>query len=526
MSALKIVIDLWFIVISFFLLSSPTWAVEDLKSSNFNYFIHGQTTIEGSIGHAFFCSVLRTSPFNDHKCSGYKADGGKAVVGVFTDGGALGVVGNTMVALYDNHPTSSTYYLADLGQKVGILPVPAYAQVGGSGRNIIQPVFQIWEATRNLAYLAFTLVFIVVGLMIMLKQKINPQTVISAQQALPALVIGLILVTFSYFMAALLVDLAFISTQLIIQLLTIPGMPNSLGSNLKELADNSNVIQLFATSAFNGANAGVTFSATRDQIVNFLGGSTMGGSFARIIPAIIGAIAGLFVLGPWGAAIGGALGGIGTDVLIPTFVIIILILALMIQAFRLLFALIGCYIQILIYTLAGPLYILAGSLPGKGNLIASWIKGILANALVFPVVFGGFVLAGIILGNPNNMGSTLPMLGGLDSVFIKVLIAYGILLGLPALPGMVTKAFGVQGQPAFGQAAIGGAMAGFGLGRLTATQGWNRLSGPAERLVEARRKLETEYAAGGTTPPNPIRWPAGGVVTRVRNAYARARGLR
>ncbi len=54
-----------------------------------------------------------------------------------------------------------------------------------------------------------------VGLMVMFRQRINPQTVITAQAALPGLVIGLILITFSYFLAGLISDTAFISTNLI-----------------------------------------------------------------------------------------------------------------------------------------------------------------------------------------------------------------------------------------------------------------------------------------------------------------------
>src|SRR3989344_4417049 len=124
------------------------------------------------------------------------------------------MLGTTTMALY-TPPTSATLYLANLGESIGLSPKSALAQnVAGSGAGIIQPVIQLWQVIRNLAYLAFILVFLSVGFMIMFRSKINPQTVISVQAALPGLVIGLILITFSYFIAALIIDLAFVGVQL------------------------------------------------------------------------------------------------------------------------------------------------------------------------------------------------------------------------------------------------------------------------------------------------------------------------
>ena len=62
------------------------------------------------------------------------------------------------------------------------------------------------KAFRNFAYVLITLLFIIMGLMIMFRVKIDPRTVVSFQSALPKIIMALILVTFSYAIVGLLID--------------------------------------------------------------------------------------------------------------------------------------------------------------------------------------------------------------------------------------------------------------------------------------------------------------------------------
>ena len=104
----------------------------------------------------------------------------------------MGLVGKAISLTY-NPPLSTQAYLADVKESLGFAK-PAYAQsVTGTGESVIAPVKKLWQITRNFSYLIFTLIFVGVGVMIMLRRKLNPQTVLSVQSALPGLVIGLIL---------------------------------------------------------------------------------------------------------------------------------------------------------------------------------------------------------------------------------------------------------------------------------------------------------------------------------------------
>lgn len=461
--------------------NNKTWNAEAQTSFTFtNLMETGITTITG------VCY--------ESSCPKKTYDGKTTKLALYPNGvdqGALGALTGTMAMLY-SPPTSTAYYLANLGDNLGIGPKTAYAQVTGSGEGIIAPVLGLWKVTRNLAYLFFILVFMVVGFMIMFRAKINPQTVISAQAALPNLVIGLVLVTFSYFIAALIVDLAFVGIHLVTWLFIQSGLNNSLGTpdQLQGFAQNANVFNLFGASAFNWNNMSTIQSGISGQISTSAGGPGL----STLLATIAGAIAGAIALPPWGALIGGGLGLVAIPAIIPFLVILVLVLGLFVQMFRLVFALLGAYISILVSTLGGPLVILVGSIPGRGNAISGWLKSLIANILIFPAVFGAFLFAGVILGkgNPGWSNTTLPLLGGVNGDFIRVLIAYGILLGSPAIPDTVKSAFGVKDQNLFGQAAIKGLTGGVDVART----GFNTLTGPLQAERKAYSDALIKYRAG------------------------------
>ena len=60
---------------------------------------------------------------------------------------------------------------------------------------------------------------IVIGFMVMFRRKIDPKTVITVQNALPKIVLALLLVTFSYAIAAFMIDLMYLVMAIIINLL-------------------------------------------------------------------------------------------------------------------------------------------------------------------------------------------------------------------------------------------------------------------------------------------------------------------
>lgn len=364
-------------------------------------------------------------------------------------GGAIGGLAKIMVAMYQSPPTSTVQYLADIGQNFG-LAKPAYAQVGGSGAGIIEPIKILWNFTSKLTYVLFIIVFVVVGFMIMFRTKINPQTVISVQAALPGLVIGLILVIFSYFIAALIIDTSFLGIQVVGNIFMEVKGPNGIINTFKDipsLKQNSNALELFFHS-FRFENIKDVFTGIGGIFVGV--GSGALSTSVLLLPVVIMAI----------------VGSLGITVIASLLIPLILIIALVIQFIRLLIKLIFSYVALLVVTIFGPFIILFSSIPGRGGALGVWWRTLLGNALVFPAVFAAFLFAGFILGtDTSSWKGAPPLFGGLPTELLRLIIAYGIILGTPAIPDMVKKALGVPDLKGIPEAAMAGAGSGFGVAR-------------------------------------------------------------
>lgn len=392
-------------------------------------------------------------------------------------GGAIAQVTSLIAATYQP-PISSVGYLADLGTNFGITK-PAYAQVQGAGAQIIAPILQLWKVMRNIAYMGFVIIFIVIGFMIMFRQKLNPQTVISAQNALPGVVVALVLVYLSYFISALIVDSAFVGIPLVAEIFAQTETNNIYGNTSAELQNNANNSGLFYL-VYQGLKPWEAAGRVSNDLSAFT--SQM-----------------LFKSKP----------GIGTKIVvglltapISILVFVIFTIIIFVQYIRLLIALIKAYITILVMTMFGPILILFSAIPGKGGTVSLWWKSILANTLIFPAVFMTFLLGGLILSSSENLwAATPPLIGGNFTFLIRDLIGYGIILGITAVPDMVKNALGVKDLQGIPQAAVGALTGGYSL----AKAGVSKYIEPYKREIDMQRKanLERTTAAWGSPAPPP-----------------------
>lgn len=325
--------------------------------------------------------------------------------------GVIGLTTNLIGSMYSNPPVSGSEYLADLGQSFGIIK-PIYAQgIGFSGLSNILP---LWKAFRNISYLLFVIVFVVMGLAIMFRMKISPQAVVTLESALPRIIISLILVTFSYAIAGLLIDLIYVLITLGIVLVGQTGWINIAQEQQKYLS----------LSFFDGM--GLFFGSGVKAIFSLLGGWLGSG----IVVLIIGVIT---VANP---VIGGLLIGL------PLLILGIMALYAM---FKLFFALLSCYINIIISVITAPIQIITGVLPGNEMGFNSWVKNLLANILAFPAV-AIFLLLGWLLSGQHGPTWSPPVLsmgGGKLTAFI----GFGMLLMAPKIPEMVKSFLQPKSKP-------------------------------------------------------------------------------
>jgi len=349
-------------------------------------------------------------------------------------GGAVGAFGNLIAGMTSTPPVHTATYIADLGQSLG-LAKPAYAQ--GTGFRALEPVLPLWKAFRNIAYFGFVIIFVVVGFMIMFRKNIDPQTVITVQSSLPKIIITLLLITFSYAIASLMIDLIYLLIYLLVAFFTTFKIIQ--GPEAKNI--------LLGQSVF-----GIAFD-------HLIGPGKI--ESAGVAAAAVGDIVNSLFEG-----VGGEIAGVISNGL----AYVIFAVAILIAVFKLFFQLLQAYIGIIFSVIFAPILLLFNALPGS-NSFGGWLKGILANALVFPVTAMMFLIAAALLGNEKfgvveGIGyesgqyadTQLPLLGGGAATdAIKPIIAIGFLMMMPKIIEMVQKMMGLEGGI---MGAMGGAMEG------------------------------------------------------------------
>lgn len=222
-----------------------------------------------------------------------------------------------------------------------LLNSQAQAQELTVGTGALGPISTIWSAMRGVAYGLFLIVMVVIGFMIILQKEISPRVVVTVTNALPRIILGLVLITFSLPIIALVVDVVAVFGS---------GLVIGIIEDLIPKVDPG----LFAGGATQTVSAFLTILI--GYTLNFLALMATGGLTALILFIIL-VVAGMVLFGM---------------AIIKLFI---------------------TYTWILVYTIFSPLIFLLGSLPGQEDSVTKFGKQLLAKTLVFPVMLLFFALA-------------------------------------------------------------------------------------------------------------------------------------
>lgn len=324
-------------------------------------------------------------------------------------GGAAGFIASGIDIMIENKPASSVDYIAYMGSQLRVPGTPevAYAAGGGLGFNGLTPVLNIWVMMRNLAYFLFAIIFVVIGIMIMTRRKIDPKTVASIQNALPKIIFALIIVTFSYAIAGFLVDLMYVALALIVTLM------NSLQGGSGKFVED-----LLSGSIFN-------FVLNREKGLFGVSASIaviVSGIINGLIPDVTqGSVTDLLGKTNPIAALGGGLA------------FLIVSIAILVALFRTWLILLGAFANIILAVIFAPVRLTLDAIPGQ-NQFTAWIKDLLANLLTFPLVTILLAIGAYIAGYqnpPEVVGFTPPLLGAGNVREVLPFVGLGILLTIP-----------------------------------------------------------------------------------------------
>lgn len=421
-------------------------------------------------------------------CSDNPEDGDKNF-----EGSIIGFMTKLVVMPMTNPPSSGIYWAYSGLQNAGFIPKTFAAE--GIGFAALAPFKEIWLLFRNLIFLILVIVIIAIGFMIMFRMKINPQTVISVENALPKIVISMILITFSYAIAGFLIDLMYIMIGFVIILMSSTSFSGSSQivttdkvnlfnmifksnrsfidwvNSYSSVTNSNKILMSLSDGLINiiGNNFKIIFSLLAAVIVNLairpvinaivdpnlFGGTSIAGFKIPVIGIIVTAIleAGIFALTYY----------LGLNIIMY----IILAFSLLFIIFRIFFMLLSCYINTLFLIIFSPLILALECIPGKSSF-SIWIKGLILNLMTFPITILLILLVNIMLSLPQKATDSIwipPLLLSINPTSMKVLISAGIFFMIPDLIKSFRQLLGDKPMPislsfgsffAGGQAAIGG----------------------------------------------------------------------
>lgn len=397
------------------------------------------------------CAGLNPTDPNDPVCK--QLNGASALTGV----------NNLIYAMVVTPPASTNLAILDFGKSLGFISPQAYAQNQGIGFAGLAPILPIWKGFRNIAYSILAIIMIVIGFMVMFRKKIDPKTVVTVQNALPGIIVTMILITFSYAIAGFMIDLMYLFTAVGISLLAPAGyrlgfMPVSTGAMQQGYLSNQEFLQGGFVALFTGVfgpilNVLNPFSGALSVVDS---AAKQGLQFTNIIPGLISGTA--------------QVGFQFTLVALGPLLIFIFLLIFLIAFFRIFFMLLSSYVNIIFAVITAPLHFLLGALPG-GNGFGSWVKNMFSNLVAFPITILVLIIANWLGSSANSadvnalwVPPLLPQPGGgggnAISSFAYTIIWLGMVFGIPGIVGSIKEALKAKSSIPVGVGAITGPIGG------------------------------------------------------------------
>lgn len=309
----------------------------------------------------------------------------------------------------------------------GNLESTTYAQSGPTTQNAQQyldylGINKMWQVTFSLAMFGFVVIILIAGFMIIFRQRIGGQTVVTVSMALQNLVLGVIFALASYALGGFFLNL---SKFLI---LILDGL-----------------MQAAIGSGYRGTFLMGPFSL-------LTGSTTLEDMFRDIQPDTC-------YITDLGACISGAL-----NFVVGLIPLAIVALILLIAGFRIFMTIFTTYARMIVDIILSPLYFMISSLPGRQGGYMNWLKKMLKNSLVLPgmffiVNFGLLIISGKIVATGQNAITSLTAGAATGDATTDLLfsivephIVVGVvfLLMAPSVPSILDEMLAVQNSKAVG----------------------------------------------------------------------------
>jgi hypothetical protein len=269
---------------------------------------------------------------------------------------------------------------AEKAQAASPFKPTTYPQIGLQSITFAEGFYNLWVYARNLSYYLIIIPTIAFGFAIMFRMQIGPQTQVTLMQAIPRLLIVILLITFSYPLVAFGVQLVKPITELGISL-----------------------IMTLARNSLAGA-----------QVVT---GSGLAG--------LIGVA--------WLSSVTGLIGGLGFLALVAGVTGILFFLIVYLKyVFRVFYITLKLGFLISL----GPIILLFGAFPGKEGIVKNYFINVGADILGLAAMSVGYAAFFAVI----VFGKSLGLLPGIVLFFV----ACGLLWKTPSFPKQIAEAMGAE----------------------------------------------------------------------------------
>lgn len=419
-------------------------------------------------------------------------------------GGVLGATAGMIGYLY-TPSISSSEYIRYLSDNFGIVKTAHAAPPNGfEGLRVI---IELWKSTRNMAYFLLALFFIFMGIGVMLRIRIDPRTVMSLQNQIPNAIIAIILITFSYPLFGLAIDTMWLITYTGVNVIGAAD-PTPIGCNGGTTSvtqeATTKILQTpigYVTSLFMnkcGDQGGIQDLTIK--VANAVGLVVRDAIHSLLIPDNSNSECHIFTGRAGLAACLGHVFGAFFDWMVRIIMLIIVFVAIVVALFKTWWELLKAYVQVLVYAIIAPVYIVFGLLPGHPLGFGKLARGVGANLLAFPLTAWLFEGARVIT-DKYDAGATEkfipPLVGNPHTPNFGAIIAFGFILLAPTVVSLMKEKLKAPSTKQTAAMAAGFLGAGAAVGGF-ANKNWKHLNRRDQRtgqplgiLAVGREKMHT-----------------------------------
>ena len=310
------------------------------------------------------------------------------------------------------------------------------------------PIRDLWLVMLGLATILFALVLIAAGFMVMFRQKIGGQAVVTVGMAIRGLIIGYVGALFSFALGGLFLNISKFLTFFIAKIFLSRFSQYFHGSG-DFMYPNSiwSIIKVFTLGKHFGAPIGAILKGFWQGAQT--GWNSGGGLLGKVVKGVAGAVTGI-------------LGG-----LLASLVLLGLGIFMIFIGFKVVWKLINVYINMVLQIILAPLIFVAGALPGREATIKQWFSKMFIYAVTPPAMFFLLNFAVLLMaadlkaGTPSNQ--TMDLISGgtfagtgvggiIEAVGFTRIIALVIIMMVPKVEDFLRETFGIKGSQTAAQA--------------------------------------------------------------------------